>query len=116
MGKHPLLMVLPEVRDKLGIAMGGEMVPLGLELLLGLGVVEKLAVEDGGHRAVFVIKRLLAVRQSDNAETAVGQTQAEPLKVAVVVGTAVPDGVGHAPQNAGRYRSPPGEIDNTRDA
>ena len=74
--EHALLVIFPQVRDELGIAVRGEAVPLGLEPVLGFGIIEELAVEDGGDRAIFVVKRLLAVRETDDAEAAIGQPEA----------------------------------------
>ena len=90
--------------------------PLRFELGLHFGIVEELAVEDGDDGAVFVVDRLLAVREADDAEPAIGEPDAGLFEIAVLIGPAMDDGVGHARQGAGRNGAGAGEIDDACDA
>ena len=78
--EHAFLMVFPEMRNQLGIAMRGEAVSASFEHLLGFGIIEEFAVEDDLDRAILIADRLLAVGQADDAEPAIGQAHAVVLR------------------------------------
>ena len=71
------------------------------ELGLHFGIVEELAVEDDDDGAVLVGDRLLAVEEPDDAEPAIGEPDAGLFEIAVLIGPAMDDGVGHAPSMRG---------------
>jgi hypothetical protein len=115
--EHPLLVVLPAVGDDFGVAVGGEAVAAALQFGLHLGVVEQLAVVDDGDGAVLVADRLPAVSQPDDAEAPRGEADARLFEIAVLVGPAVDDGVGHGAQRPRRRRPPlPRQVNHPRDA
>src|SRR5579871_4513104 len=116
MAEHVFLMIFPEMRDEFRIAMRGKAVSFRFELLLDFEVIEEFAVEDGGDGAIFVVKRLFAVREADDAETAVGEADAGLLEITVLIRAAMNDGVGHALQNAVRHGPVPRQIHNPCDA
>ncbi len=111
-----VLVFFPEMRDQLRVAVGGEAMPSRFQSRLELGIVEQLAVEDDDDAAVLVGDRLAAVRQADDAEAAIGETEPVGLEVSVVVGAAVNHGVRHATQAAERNGPVATEIDDTGDA
>ena len=49
--EHLFLVIFPEMRNELGIAMGAKAVPLRFELGFNFGIVEEFAVEDGRRRS-----------------------------------------------------------------
>src|SRR5947209_7917917 len=52
--EYALLVIFPEVRDQLGVAVSRKAVPLRFELAFGFRIVEEFAVEDGDHGPIFV--------------------------------------------------------------
>src|SRR5256885_957854 len=66
--EHALAVLLPQVRQQFGVGVGAEVVALGLQGRLHLGVVEQFAVEDDPDRLVFVGDRLPAVAEADDAQ------------------------------------------------
>jgi hypothetical protein len=88
--------LLVRMDDGLGIARGVEDVAGGFELGPQLLVVVDLTVEDEPHGSVFVVDRLLAGRQIDDAQPAHPETDAGFHVDPFVVGTAMPDDVAHA--------------------
>ena len=97
--EHGVAVFFPEMWEEFGIAMGAEAMPLLFELFALFGIVEKLAVEDDGNRAVFIRDWLPTVEEADNAEPAIGERYAVLLEVAVFIGAAMHDGVGHGVQH-----------------
>ena len=111
MFEHAFLMIFPEMRNQLGVAVGGEAMAPAFEHLLGFGIIEELAVEDDGDGAILVADRLLAVGEADDAEPAIGQAEARLVEVAVIVRAAMDDGVGHAFEKSGRHPASTRQID-----
>jgi hypothetical protein len=66
------------MRDNLGITMRDESVTVGPQFVPAFDIVEQLTIEHDRDSAVFVKDRLLAVSQSDDAQTARSQGQARP--------------------------------------
>jgi hypothetical protein len=85
--------------------MGAEDVTLGLEFRPAFGMVEKLTVADHGHGAVFVVDRLPAVLEPDNAQTAMRETDTRRTQKTRIVRTAMDQGSGH-PLQHGTVRQP----------
>ena len=83
------------MRNDFGVAMGGEAMALRFQLGLHFGVVEEFAVEDDGDAAIFVEDRLPAVGEADDAEAPRGEGQTGPFEEAVLIRSAMNDGVGH---------------------
>src|SRR5262249_24769526 len=100
-----LVVVLPQVRDDLGVGVGDKPMSAAGKLGPALGVVEQLAVEDHLDGAVLVADRLATVEQPDNAESPGGEAQTGALQATVLVGPTVDDRVGHCVQDAGRHGS-----------
>ena len=93
------------MRDQLGVAVRAENVAFRFELGLHFRIVEEFAVEDGDDGAIFVVDRLFAVREPDDAEPAIGEPDAGFFEIAVLIRPAMGDGVGHAFEDAGRDRA-----------
>ena len=85
----PRAVVLVEVDDRFGVAVGAERVAGAHELLVQLLVVVNLAVEHDADRAVLVEDRLLAAFEVDDAEPAHAERDAVVDVDALFVGTAV---------------------------
>src|SRR4051812_23746717 len=64
--EHSFLILFPQMRDELGIAMGAELMSLGLEPGLHFGIVKEFTIEDGDDRTIFVKDRLFAVEKTDD--------------------------------------------------
>src|SRR5262249_32198045 len=52
--EHSFAVVLPQVRNQLGVAVRGKTMSLGLQQFFLLGIIEQLAVIDASDRAVFI--------------------------------------------------------------
>jgi hypothetical protein len=87
--------LLVGVHDGLGVGVRVEAVAGRFERRAQLAVVVDLAVEDDPDRPVFVVDRLMAGRQIDDAEPP--HADAGPLfnQETLVVRAAMPDGVAH---------------------
>jgi hypothetical protein len=62
------------------------------------------------------MNRLSAVGQSDDAQSTIGQGETGPEEVAVLVGSAVKNRVGHPADARGINRRLPGQSSDSRDA
>jgi hypothetical protein len=87
---------LIQMDDALGVGTGAEGVSLLLELGAQGRVVVDLAVEDGPDGAVLVGEGLVAGGEVDNGEAAMAEKRRRVGMKALVVGTAVADGIRHA--------------------
>ena len=114
--EHPLLVVLPGVRDDFGVAVGAELVAAPCQAGPGLGVVEQLAVEDDVHAVVLVADGLAAVEQPDDAEAARGEAEAGLFEIPILVRAAVDDAIRHGPEAAGRHRRARGQVNHSGNA
>src|SRR5205807_2311003 len=99
MVEHALAVFLPQVREKLRVAMGLETMPLLFQGSFLLGVIEQFAVENDRDGAVLVPDRLPAIIEPDDAESPGRHREAGVLEITVLVRATVPDGVGHGNQN-----------------
>ncbi len=95
LGEHALAVLLVEMHDELGVGVGAKDVTLGLQRGLALGIVEQLAVVDDGDGAVLVEDRLPAIAQADDAQPSRGEAQTRPEQEPVIIGSAMPQGIGH---------------------
>ena len=107
----PFIVVFPKMRNDLGVAVCDEAMAARCEFRTSLDVVEQLAVEDHENAAVFVCHRLLAIRQSDNAQTARGHGDAGSLEKPFLIRTAMHDRARHPLYDPGRCWSLPDQID-----
>ena len=89
-------MLLVEVDDHLGVALGREPVARADQGLAQLAVVVDLAVEDDDDRPVLVGDRLVAGREVDDAQPLDAETRAVADEVSARVGAAVLDHGAHA--------------------
>ena len=94
-GGAPLLV---GVDDDLGVAVRAEGVAGGLELGAQLAVVVDLAVVDEPDGLVLVGHGLVPALAVDDAQAAVTEADGRRLEGAGVIGAAVHDGGGHAPE------------------
>ena len=94
-GGAPLLV---GVDDDLAVAVRAEGVAGGLELGAQLAVVVDLAVVDEPDGLVLVGHRLVPALAVDDAQAAVAEADGRRLEGAGVVGAAMHDGGGHAPE------------------
>ena len=95
-GLHAFLThILVKVEDCLGIALGGEPVPLGLQITTEKPVVVDLPVEDDPDRAILVGHGLPPAGQVDDGETGHAETHAGLDVRARVVGPTVDDAAEH---------------------
>ncbi len=92
-------MLLVEVDQDLGVAIGGEAVAPTLELALQLSVVVDLAVLDHDAGAVLVGNRLVAVVEVDDRESAGGKSNRALVKYSLVIGAAVDEATVHPPHD-----------------
>ena len=88
-------MLLVEVDEHLGVAVGAEAVALRLELGAELAVVVELAVLDDDDAAVLVRDRLVAGLEVDDREPARGEPDGAVDVDAARVGPAVDERRGH---------------------
>ena len=95
-GEQLLAMLLVEMNDQLGVAVGAEHVALGLELDALLGIIEQLAIADDGDAAILVEDRLLAVLEPENAQPAMRKPDPRHKQKAGIIRTTVSQRVGHA--------------------
>jgi hypothetical protein len=79
-----------------------------------LEVVEKFTVENHEDAFVFVVHRLLAISQANNAEAPRSQPKAGPKKEALLVRAAVDESPRHPANSLFRHRSLLGEITYSR--
>jgi hypothetical protein len=113
--EHLHVMLFPEVRHQLGVAVRGEAMPASFERAPRFRIIEQLAVEDDDDGAVLVGDGLVAVGEADDAETTVGQGHAVALEIALVIGSAMHDGIGHAPDGSGWNDPAAAQIDDAGD-
>ena len=104
--------LLIEMDDDLGVGARGKDVTLRLKLLLELGIVEQLAIEDDRDRAILVEDGLPAIAKTDDAEATVSEANTGSNEESVIVGSPVPQRVGHALQHRLIGMTAPLEIDN----
>ncbi len=83
---------------RFSVAVGVESVPEFLQLRPQLQVVVDLAVENNPGAAVLVVNWLLTPGKIDNREPAHAQADGPVDVESVVIRTAMPDGIAHAPQ------------------
>ncbi len=112
---HTFIVVFPKMRNDLGVAVCDKAMASRCEFCASLDVVEQLAVEDHENAAVFVCHRLLAIRQSDNAQTARGHGDAGSLKKTLLVRTAMHDRPRHPLYDPGRGWPLPDQVNDPRD-
>src|SRR6185437_620070 len=98
---------LPGMNDDLGIAMGTETMPLSRELGHEFAGIINLAIEGDGNRAVLVEQRLLPMRDIDDGEAPVAESDAGGDMKTAAVGAAMRDAVGHAAEERPVDRAPP---------
>src|SRR5690349_139825 len=91
-------MLLVEMKQDLNIRSGSEPMALCDQSLFQLDVVEDLAIAQQHHGTVFVVYRLIATLQIDNAQTPEAQRHRVVDEVSGGVGTAMDQLVGHAHQ------------------
>ena len=96
--EHPGALVLVEVDEDLGVTLGAERVPPGLEPVPQRGEVVDLAVEDRPDRAVLVGERLMASLQVNDRQPAKPQRCVVVPIGSRVVRTAVDNPVHHRGQ------------------
>ena len=113
--EHSFLMIFPEMRDQLGVAVRAEPMSPGFEPGFDLGVVEEFTIVNDDDGAVLVADRLPSVLQADDAEAPIRQPDAGLFEIAVFIGSAVNDGVRHALQDAGWNGTTVGKIDEACD-
>ena len=66
-------MIFIKMGNKFGITMGGKFVTSGLKLGFDCLIIEEFAIKYRRNGTVFVINGLLAIREANNAEPAVGE-------------------------------------------
>jgi len=119
-GREPDPLVLVEMGQDLGVAVGGQPVAAGQDGLAQLRVVVDLAVVHDDHGAVLVRHRLGPARHVLDRQPAVGEVNRLAAEEPLAVRPPVGDRVGHGPDQLrvpearrarypahGRYRFPP---------
>ena len=112
--EHPLLILLPQMRDDLRVAVRDKAVAESFEPGTHVGVIEEFPVEDDRDGTVFIADGLLAVRETNDAEAPRRQRQRRQFQEALLVRTAMHDGVRHGADRALRNRPAPLQIDKSR--
>ncbi len=92
---HLHRMLLPHVRNDLGVAMGDQPMAAARQLGAPFEVIEKLAIEHDRDAPVFVGHGLLAIRQADDAQPPRSQRDAGTIQKAFLVRAAMHDGTRH---------------------
>src|SRR5690606_28219862 len=87
--------LLVEVGDDLGVGTGAEVVTARFEITAQFGMVVDLAVEGDPDGVVLVGNRLVAALKVDDAQSAKTKAAGATDEAAVVVGTAMGDGLLH---------------------
>ncbi len=95
--EEAVAVLLVEMDEDLGVAVGGEPVPEPLQLLAQLAVVVDLAVLDDRDRPVLVGDRLVAVLEVDDREAPGGKSHAVGLEEPVAVRPAMDEPGVHPP-------------------
>src|SRR6266496_3363926 len=90
-------MLLVQMENGLGIALGRERVPPSQEPAAKLAIVVDLAVEDDDLRAILVEDRLSPTRQIDDAEPSHPEANGALHVDALVVRPPMPDCLAHPP-------------------
>ena len=93
--------LLVEVHEHFGVALGGEPVAASLELGPKLAVVVDLAVLDDPDRLVLVADRLIAAREIDDGQASRSEADVAVDVRATAVGAAVNEGLVHRSQDLG---------------
>ncbi len=114
--EHRRLMLLPEVRDDLGIAMFDQPVAARLQLRPFFEVIEKLAVEDHRDASVLVRHRLLAIGEAHDAQPPGAERHAGPVEKTLFIRAAMQQRVGHFLHRAFGDGAAAGEIDDACNA
>jgi hypothetical protein len=91
-----LSVLLIEMNDNLGVGMGIEAVSLPLQFGAQFQIVENFTIEDDLDAFVFVVYRLIASCQIDNAESGMGQAYRTLAIVSVAVRATVMNRMYHA--------------------
>jgi hypothetical protein len=102
------------MNDHFGIGARCEDVSLRFQLEPQFGVLEQFAVADHGDRAILVEDGLLPIIEANNAETAMGKTDAWRDEEAIVIGPAVPQRIRHTPEHHPLWPLAAPKIDHTR--
>src|SRR5690242_7821423 len=108
-----------EVRDRLAVGPGAELVTGGLQTVPQLGEVVDLAVQHQPDRAVLVRERLMAALDVDDREAPEPESDRRAGRsglrkvVAVVVRSAMPERGRHPFEHGAVYR--PGRVDDSAD-
>ena len=97
-GEHARALVLVEVDEHLGVAVGAEGMSARLEAVAEGGEVVDLAVEDGPDGAVLIGQRLVAAGKVDDGEPTEPERGVCVAVGALIVGPAVHDPVSHRRQ------------------
>ena len=98
-----LAFLLVEAQEHFGVRLRAECDSLFDQIVLQFDVVEDFSVKDDGERFVFVVHRLLARGEINDAETRVSKTGQLVCVDAQVVRAAMVDLPGHAHQTNGFY-------------
>jgi hypothetical protein len=80
---------LVEMKDNLGVGLGGELVSLSEEIFSQFEVVKDLAIEGDPERGILVAHRLVAASEINNTEPGVRQTNAVLQMESYIVRAAV---------------------------
>ncbi len=91
--------LLVQVNDDFRVRVAVERVATLEQLLRERAVVVDLPVEDNLKGFVFIVDRLLAGLEIDDAEPSHAEAHASVEKEPLVVGAAVSNGVAHGPEN-----------------
>src|SRR5581483_9204175 len=90
-----------EMEDGFGVAMRAVAMAFGFEVGAIIGVIVDFAVEDDGDGVVFVEHGLMAAREINDRETAMGESDVRIEEEAGIVGAAMSKRVTHAGDGRG---------------
>jgi hypothetical protein len=79
-------------------------------------VIKEFAIKDNKDIPSFIANRLLAVRETDNAETPRSESDSRPYKKALFVRPAMQERAGHSLNAALWHRTSPDKINDARNA
>ena len=106
--KHALLVIFPQMRDDLRVAMSAQLVPAIRQLGASLCMVKKLAVKHDVNTPVFIRHRLLTIGQAHDAQPTRSQRQPWPDKKAFLIRPTVGERPRHRLNSSVGHRVVPG--------
>jgi hypothetical protein len=114
--KHSLMTFLPQMRNDLRVAVRVQMMPASDEFRPLLGKIKELAVEDREGTLILIAHRLLAIRQTDDAQPPRSQRHTWTMQETLLVWSSMSQRPRHSFDHTFGHRSPTGQVHHTSNA